>query len=135
MRVTTFFFFSERTFGNGWLKTFDQMNKEEPDGANNNPAAQAVPKMEVPETSNSSDIKDEDGVWSADIEQVLVNFYRKPFLDFQFQTFSRKSVEIESAIELFLGFQRIIGDLSTVWSPKNYFIRRRQDVRAKRNDC
>lgn len=74
VRVTTFFFFSERTFGNGWLKTFDQMNKEEPDGANNNPAAQAVPKMEVPETSNSSDIKDEDGVWSADIEQVLANF-------------------------------------------------------------
>ena len=68
------FFFSERTFGNGWLKTLDQMNKEEPDGANNNPAAQAVPKMEVPETSNSSDIKDEDGVWSADIEQVLANF-------------------------------------------------------------
>ena len=93
------------------------MNKEEPDGANNNPAAQAVPKMEVPETSNSSDIKDEDGVWSADIEQVLANFYRKPFLNFQFQPFSRKNVKIWSSIELFLGFQRIIGDLSTVWSP------------------
>ena len=48
------------------------MNKEEPDGTNNNPAAQAVPKMEVPESSNSSDIKDEDGVWSADIEQVNI---------------------------------------------------------------
>jgi len=47
------------------------MNKEEPDGTNNNPAAQAVPKMEVPESSNSSDIKDEDGVWSADIEQAF----------------------------------------------------------------
>ena len=52
------------------------MNKEEPDGTNNNPTAQAVPKMEVPETSNSNDIKDEDGVWSADIEQVsLMKFF------------------------------------------------------------
>lgn len=53
------------------------MNKEEPDGTNNNPSAtatqnQPVPKMEVVESGggSSSDIKDEDGVWSADIEQV-----------------------------------------------------------------
>lgn len=54
------------------------MNKEEPDGTNNNPSAtatqnQPVPKMEVVESGggSSSDIKDEDGVWSADIEQAF----------------------------------------------------------------
>jgi len=53
------------------------MNKEEPDGTNNNPSTtaqnQPVPKMEVVEGGggSSSDIKDDDGVWSADIEQAF----------------------------------------------------------------
>merc|ERR1712131_484349 len=50
------------------------MNKDETDGSNNNPssAQTPVPKMEVVEGGGgSSDIKDEDGVWSADIEQAF----------------------------------------------------------------
>ena len=54
-------------------------SKDETDGSNNNPssAQTPVPKMEVVEGGGgSSDIKDEDGVWSADIEQVwLVLFF------------------------------------------------------------
>jgi len=51
------------------------MNKDEltTDGTNNNANGQTVPKMEVENLAGpaSPDVKDEDGVWSADIEQAF----------------------------------------------------------------
>ena len=86
--VTSYFLFRENKrseIRGTQSREHDQMNKDETDGSNNNSTSvqTPVPKMEVVEGGGgSSDIKDEDGVWSADIEQVwLILFFGSSSVD------------------------------------------------------